>query len=263
MSRTLLPALPIVEALPALLAALAEHPAVVLEAPPGAGKSTVVPLALLDAPWRGNRRILMLEPRRLATRSVAVRMAATLGEPVGQTVGYRMRFDRQVSAHTRVEVITEGLLTRLLQDDPALEDVAALLFDEFHERSLNADLGLALALEIRGALREDLVLVVMSATLDAAPVAALMGDAPMVTSAGRAHPVETRWLGRAPHAPLPYEASVAGPNAHAVEETTGGVLVFLPGEGEIRRVEAALQGRLADCDIRPLRSEERRVGKEC
>ena len=147
MSRTLLPALPIVEALPALLAALAEHPAVVLEAPPGAGKSTVVPLALLDAPWRGDRRILMLEPRRLATRSVAVRMASTLGEPVGQTVGYRMRFDRQVSARTRVEVITEGLLTRLLQDDPALEDVAVLLFDEFHERSLNADLGLALALE--------------------------------------------------------------------------------------------------------------------
>ena len=165
----------------------------------------------------------------------------------------RIRGEARVSAATRIEVVTEGILTRMIQSDPSLEGIGALIFDEFHERSLAADLGLALALEIRGALREDLVLLVMSATLDMAPVAALMGDAPMVTSAGRAFPVETRWLGRVPDASLRFEAQVAGLVEQAVAENPeGGVLVFLPGEGEIRRVEAALAGRLAGCEIRPL-----------
>src|SRR3989338_7287186 len=217
----------------------------------GAGKPTRVPLDLLAA-GLVQGRIVMLEPRRLAARAAAERMAETLGEPVGATVGYRIRGEAKVGRATRIEVVTEGILTRMIQSDPELSGVGALIFDEFHERSLNADLGLALALEIRGALRGDLVLVVMSATLDAGPVAALMGDAPMVTSAGRAYPVETRWLGRAPDASMRYEASMAGLVVQAVEETEGGVLVFLPGEGEIRRVEQALQGRLAGCDIRPL-----------
>jgi ATP-dependent helicase HrpB len=243
--------LPIDDALPALRAAIAARGMAVLQAPPGAGKTTRVPLDLLAA-GLVKGRIVMLEPRRLAARAAAERMAETLGEAVGATVGYRIRGEAKVGPSTRIEVVTEGILTRMIQSDPELSGVGALIFDEFHERSLNADLGLALALEIRAALRDDLVLVVMSATLDAAPVAALMGDAPMVTSEGRAFPVETRWLGRSPDASLRYEASMAGLIAQAVEETSGGVLVFLPGEGEIRRVEAAVQGRLQGCDVRPL-----------
>ena len=243
-----------------MLAALETNPAVVLEAPPGAGKSTVVPLALLDAPWRGDRRILMLEPRRLATRSVAVRMAATLGEPVGQTVGYRMRFDRQVSTRTRVEVITEGLLTRLLQEDPALEDVAVLLFDEFHERSLNADLGLALALEAQRTLATHLKIVVMSATLDGAAVARLLGTneapAPRVTSAGRSFPVTVHYASRAPEDPLREVTAkiLEVLNRPAGDHAGGDVLVFLPGAPEIRRVARALQerGMPSGTDLRPL-----------
>src|SRR3989338_2911905 len=227
--------LPIDDALPALRAAIAARGMAVLQAPPGAGKTTRVPLDLLAA-GLVQGRIVMLEPRRLAARAAAERMAETLGEPVGATVGYRIRGEAKVGRATRIEVVTEGILTRMIQSDPELSGVGALIFDEFHERSLNADLGL----------------VVMSATLDAGPVAALMGDAPMVTSAGRAYPVETRWLGRAPDASMRYEASIAGLVVQAVEETEGGVLVFLPGEGEIRRVEQALQGRLAGCDIRPL-----------
>ncbi len=187
--------LPIDDALPGLIAALRSSGQAVLQAPPGAGKTTRVPLALLDA-GLAKGRIIMLEPRRLAARAAAERMATTLGEAVGQTVGYRIRGEANVSRATRIEVVTEGILTRMIQSDPGLEGVGALIFDEFHERSLNADLGLALALEVRGALRDDLMLLVMSATLDAAPVATLMGGAPVVTSAGRAFPVETRWLPR-------------------------------------------------------------------
>lgn len=242
--------LPIEDVLGDIRAAVAARGMVVLQAPPGAGKTTMVPLDLL-ASGLIKGRIVMLEPRRLAARAAAERMAETLGEAVGGRVGYRIRGEAKVSKATRIEVVTEGILTRMIQSDPELSDVGALIFDEFHERSLNADLGLALALEIRGALRDDLVLVVMSATLDAEPVAALMGDAPVVTSMGRAYPVETRWLGRAPDASLRFEAGVAGLVRQAVEETTGGVLVFLPGEGEIRRVEAMLSN-LPDCDIRPL-----------
>ena len=239
------------DALPELRAALAARSLAVLQAPPGAGKTTRVPLDLLAA-GRVTGRIVMLEPRRLAARAAAERMAETLGEKVGHTVGYRIRGEAKVSAATRIEVVTEGILTRMIQSDPELPGVGLVIFDEFHERSLNADLGLALALEIRRALREDLQLLVMSATLDAAPVAALMGDAPLITSQGRAYPVETRWLPRSPDATLRFEAAVAGLVAQAVQECSeGGVLVFLPGEGEIRRVEAAL--RLpADCEVRPL-----------
>lgn len=245
--------LPIDAALPDLRAALAAQGMAVLQAPPGAGKTTRVPLDILSA-GLVQGRIVMLEPRRLAARAAAERMAESLGETVGQTVGYRIRGEAKVSRDTRIEVVTEGILTRMIQSDPDLPGVGCLIFDEFHERSLNADLGLALALEIRGALRDDLILVVMSATLDAAPVARLMGDAPMVTSEGRAFPVETRWLPRPPDASLRFEAALAGLVAQAAEETAeGGILVFLPGEGEIRRVEALLAPRLgAGFSIRPL-----------
>jgi ATP-dependent helicase HrpB len=242
--------LPVTAILPELAAALVTRGMAVLQAPPGAGKTTVVPLDL----WaRGvvAGRILMLEPRRLAARAAAERMAETLGEPVGRSVGFRIRGEAKVSAATRIEVVTEGILTRMLQSDAELPGVGLVIFDEFHERSLNADLGLALCLEVRGALRPDLKLLVMSATLDAGPVAALMGDAPTLTSQGRAFPVETRWLPRPPDASLRLEAQVAGAVKAALEETEGGILVFLPGEAEIRRVEAMLSG-VPGVALRPL-----------
>ncbi|WP_226782180.1 ATP-dependent helicase HrpB [Oceaniglobus trochenteri] len=244
--------LPIDDALPALLDALRTGNQAVLQAPPGAGKTTRVPLAMLAA-FDPSGRIVMLEPRRLAARAAAARMAQTLGEPVGQTVGYRIRGESKVSPATRIEVVTEGILTRMIQSNAELPGVAAIIFDEFHERSLNADLGLALCLEVRGALRDDLMLVVMSATLDAEPVAGLMGGAPVITSQGRAFPVETRWLDR----PLPkaqrFDSAMADLICDAVAQTEGGLLAFLPGEGEIRRTERALSGRLpADVTIRPL-----------
>lgn len=244
-------ALPIDDALPALRDALRRAGQAVLQAPPGAGKTTRVPLDLLASGLVAGR-IVMLEPRRLAARAAAERMAETLGEAVGKTVGYRIRGEAKVSPRTRIEVVTEGILTRMVQSDPELPGVGMVIFDEFHERSLNADLGLALALEIRAALRPDLMLLPMSATLDAAPVAALMGGAPVVTSEGRAFPVETRWLPRAPDGSLRFEAALAGLVRQAAEETVGGMLVFLPGEGEIRRVQALLEGRLPGAVIRPL-----------
>ncbi|WP_241524020.1 ATP-dependent helicase HrpB [Oceaniglobus indicus] len=244
--------LPIDSALPDLLSALHASGQAVLQAPPGAGKTTRVPLAILSR-FDPAGKIVMLEPRRIAARAAAERMAETLGEPVGQTVGFRIRGESKVSKATRIEVVTEGILTRMLQSDPDLPGVAVVIFDEFHERSLNADLGLALSLEVRAALRPDLMLLVMSATLDAAPVAALMGDAPLVTSQGRAFAVETRWLER----PLPKEerfvTSMAALIRDAAHETTGGILAFLPGEGEIRRCAALLDGHLPpDVTIRPL-----------
>ncbi|MFZ1348248.1 MAG: ATP-dependent helicase HrpB, partial [Tabrizicola sp.] len=242
--------LPVSSVLPELADALASRGMAVLQAPPGAGKTTLVPLDLMA---RGvvTGRILMLEPRRLAARASAERMAEILGEPVGRTVGYRIRGEAKVSGATRIEVVTEGILTRMIQSDPELAGIGLVIFDEFHERSLNADLGLALCLEIRGALREDLKLLVMSATLEAGPVAALMGRAPVVTSEGRAWPVETRWLPRPPDASFRLEALVAASVKAALEETEGGMLVFLPGEGEIRRVEALLRD-LAGVAVRPL-----------
>src|SRR5476651_1870637 len=194
--------LPIDDARAGLTAALAASNAAVLVAPPGAGKTTRVPLVLLDQPWAASKKILVLEPRRLAARAAAARMAWTLGEQVGDTVGLRVRFGSKVSKRTRVEVITEGVFTRLVLDDPSLEGIAAVLFDEFHERSLDADLGLALARDVQLALREDLKILVMSATLDGARVAALLGDARVVTSEGRAFAVETHYLGRDQRSPI-------------------------------------------------------------
>ena len=234
-----LPQLPILDALPALEQALASHRAAVLHAPPGAGKSTVVPLALLHQPFVGTGRILMLEPRRLATRAVAQRMAQILGEAAGNTVGYRMRLETRVSRNTRIEVITEGILTRLLQEDPSLEGVACVIFDEFHERSLNADLGLALTLESQETLRPDLRILVMSATLDTDAVARLLGEAPVVASAGRSHEVETRYVARRPE--LALELQMAQVARSALSEHEGDVLCFLPGAAEIRRVQRNLE----------------------
>ncbi|OUS37368.1 ATP-dependent helicase HrpB [Rhodobacterales bacterium 56_14_T64] len=246
--------LPIDTVLPELITALRAHGRAVLQAPPGAGKTTRVPLAMLEAGLTTGR-IVMLEPRRLAARAAAERMAETLGEPVGETVGYRVRGEAKISKATRIEVVTEGILTRMLQSDPDLPGVGAVIFDEFHERSLNADFGLALCLEVVGALREDLILMAMSATLDAGPVAALI-EAPMVTSEGRSYGVETRWLER-PLGPRARRLDALVDLVQQVEKETrdigGGILVFLPGEGEIRRAASAMSGRLPDnCDIRPL-----------
>ena len=244
--------LPIHEALPDLIAALRSGGRAVLQAPPGAGKTTVVPLAMLDAGLTDGK-ILMLEPRRLAARAAAERMASTLGESPGQTVGYRVRGEAKVSKSTRIDVVTESILTRMIQSDPELAGVGAVIFDEFHERSLNADLGLALCLEVAGALRDDLLLVAMSATLDAGPVAALMGNVPIITSEGRSFPVGIKHLDRPLDKRTRLENATADLIQQAVKETEGGVLVFLPGEGEIRRVEGLLKGKLpSDCHIRPL-----------
>ncbi|MEL6683897.1 MAG: ATP-dependent helicase HrpB [Pseudomonadota bacterium] len=243
-------ALPIDPVLPELMQALADAGCAVLQAPPGAGKTTRVPLAMLKAGLTTGK-IVMLEPRRLAARAAAERLAEGLGEKPGQTVGYRMRGDSK--AGRRIEVVTEGILTRMIQSDPELTGIGAVIFDEFHERSLNADLGLALAWESRAVLRPDLLILVMSATLDAAPVAAMLDDAPIITSQGRAFPVTTHFLDRAVPKTQRIEAATADLVVSAVGQTTGGVLVFLPGEGEIRRTEAALAGRLPpDCSIHPL-----------
>ena len=244
--RTFDTPLPIDAALPGLTAALASHNAAVLVAPPGAGKTTRVPLVLLDEPWAKDKKILVLEPRRLAARAAAARMASTLGEKVGDTVGLRVRFGSKVSKRTRIEVVTEGIFTRLVLDDPSLDGIAAVLFDEFHERSLDADLGLALARDAQGGLREDLKLLVMSATLDGARVAALLNGAPAVESEGRSFPVETRYLGRDPRARI--EPQVTDAVMRALRADTGSLLVFLPGAGEIRRTETLLKERVSDPD---------------
>lgn len=234
--------LPIDEALPELRRSLAAHQAVVLQAPPGAGKTTHVPLALLDEPWLAGRSILMLEPRRLAARAACARMSALLGEAAGRTVGYRIRFDSRVSAQTRIEVLTEGILTRRLQTDPELKNVGLVIFDEFHERHLHADLALALCLDSQKALREDLKILVMSATLDGAAVSKLLNDAPIVTSQGRSYPVDPRYLPRDPDGPLPQ--TVCDSVMEALEKNEGDVLVFLPGAWEIRRTQELLQARI-------------------
>jgi ATP-dependent helicase HrpB len=249
--------LPVETALPALRTALGETGSAVLHAPPGAGKSTVVPLALLDAAWLAGKRIVVLEPRRLAARAVAQRMASTLGESAGQTVGYRMRLDTRVSPATRIEVVTEGVLTRMLQHDPALEGVGCVIFDEFHERSLQADLGLALTLDARAAVAPHLRLLAMSATLDGVAVARLLGDAPVVTATGRMYPVEIRHATTgAPMLPGGRDASpervVARLVQRALREAEGDVLVFLPGAAEIRRVQQMLEESPPDAGIRVL-----------
>jgi ATP-dependent helicase HrpB len=245
-----LPPLPIDDVLPALQSALKENTKAVLVAPPGAGKTTRVPPALLDAPWRDDRRIIMLEPRRLAARAAAAQMARLLGEEVGQTIGYRVRMDSKISAKTRIEIVTEGVFTRMLLDDPELTGIAAVLFDEFHERSLDGDLGLALTLDAT-ALRPDLRILVMSATIDGARIARLLNDAPVIESLGRAFPVQTIH-----HEPDPLqrlEDQVTSAVLAALREHEGSALVFLPGQGEITRVAERLSGRVPpNTDIAPL-----------
>lgn len=231
--------LPIEDVLDALVGQMADRGVCVLQAPPGAGKTTRVPLALLEA-GGFDGKLIILEPRRLAARAAAERMATVLGEAVGETVGYRMRGAAKTSTRTRIEVVTEGVLTRMVQSDPELGGIGCVVFDEFHERSLNGDLGLALVWEARAALRPDLKLLVMSATLDAGPVAALLEDAPVVTSHGRSFPVETRWLDAPRRAGARLEADMAALIERALNETAGGVLAFLPGAGEITRVARAL-----------------------
>lgn len=246
------PDLPIHSVLPDLLAALDGANRAVLAAPPGAGKTTVVPLALLDRPWLGEAKVLVLEPRRLAARAAAERMAATLGERPGERVGYRTRLQSRIGPGTRVEVITEGVFTRMILDDPGLEGVGAVLFDEFHERSLDADLGLALALESQAALRDDLRILVMSATLDVAGVAKLLDGPPVIQAEGRMFPVQTRYLGRDPAER--FEAAMARAVQTALTEETGSILAFLPGQGEIHRTVRLLSERVRDpaVDIAPL-----------
>ena len=244
--------LPITEALPELKTAMAGHNTAVLVAPPGAGKTTVVPLELLGEPWIGAGRIIVLEPRRLAARAAAQRMAETLGEPVGETVGFRVRMQAKVSARTRIEVVTEGVFTRMILGDPELSGVAAVIFDEFHERSLDADLGLALARDAQQVLREDLRILIMSATLDGAAISQRLGEAPVIESLGRMHPVETRYLGRDPAKRI--EDQVVRAVEMALAEQTGSLLVFLPGQGEILRTAERLAERRQrpDVDVMPL-----------
>lgn len=247
-----MPQLPINGVLPSLCEVLAGAPAAVLAAPPGSGKTTIAPLELIRQDWLKGQSILLLEPRRLAARAAAMRMAELLGEPVGETVGYRVRFDSKVSQATRIEVVTEGILTRRLQQDPGLEGVGLVIFDEFHERSLQADLGLALCLDIQRGLREELRLLVMSATLDTGAVAGLLGDAPVITGEGQSYPVELCYLDKPAEGRIP-EVALRGVR-RALAEQHGDILVFLPGGGEIRRLAELLAPELegAGIDLCPL-----------
>ncbi len=239
--------LPIDAVLDELRTALAARASAVLVAPPGAGKTTRVPLALMDESWLQGRKILVLEPRRIAARAAAERMAHSLSEAVGERIGLRARMVSKSGPKTRIEVVTEGVFTRMILDDPELSGIGAVLFDEFHERSLDADLGLALALDCQRGLRDDLRILPMSATLDGARVAQLLGDAPVIASEGRAFPVETRYLGRDANARI--EDQMADAVMRALRAESGSILAFLPGQGEIRRVEERLKERISDPTI--------------
>ncbi|MCL7997168.1 ATP-dependent helicase HrpB [Brucella sp. 21LCYQ03] len=271
---TSLPDLPVTRILPQLDAAFATHASAVLVAPPGAGKTTLVPLHFLNASWRGDGMIVLLEPRRLAARAAARRMAQLLGEEPGETVGYRMRLESKVSAKTKILVVTEGVFARMILDDPDLKGIAAVLFDEFHERSLDADFGLALALDVQAALRDDLKILVMSATLDGARVASLLGDAPIIESEGRAFPVDIRHRDRKPDERI--EDAMVKAIREALADETGSILAFLPGQGEIERIAAnlekflpaniilaplygAMEGRDQDAAIKPAPAGHRKV----
>lgn len=246
-----LPFLPISDRLDQLGMALAQGNRAVLSAPPGAGKTTIVPLHLLGLTWRGDGRIILLEPRRLAARAAASRMAGLLDEAVGETVGYRMRLDNRISGRTRIEVVTEGVFVRMILDDPELTGVAAVLFDEFHERSLDADLGLALALDAQSALRPDLRIVVMSATLDIKRIGQLLEDPPVIISEGRSFPVEIRHRDRSGDERI--EDAVTTTILKTLSEETGSILAFLPGQAEIRRTAERLENRIGqDVVITPL-----------
>ncbi|WP_310618668.1 ATP-dependent helicase HrpB [Flexibacterium corallicola] len=243
--------LPIESVIPTLLKQLEQSPSAVLVAEPGAGKTTRVPLALLDVLWRQDKKVIVLEPRRLAARAAARRMAQSLGEKVGERVGYRVRMDSAISDKTIIEVVTEGVFIRQMLQDPELSNVAAILFDEFHERSLEADLGLALAIDVQQALRDDLRIMPMSATLDAVGVSKLLDDAPVITCEGRQFPVETRYLGRSSSKYI--EDQVVAAIRLALKEEVGSLLVFLPGQGEIHRVKDLLSSKLpTNVDIAPL-----------
>lgn len=239
-----LPELPVSHVLPDIGKALADEKRAILSAPPGAGKTTLVPLHLLNERWRGDGRIILLEPRRLAARAAAARMASLLGETVGETVGYRMRLDNRTSAKTRIEVVTEGVFTRMILDDPELSGIAAVLFDEFHERSLDADFGLALALDVQSALREDLRILVMSATLDIERIATLLDQPPIIKSMGRSFPIDIRYRDRPAGERIEDAMTRAILDAHGNEE--GSILAFLPGQAEITRVAERLNGRMSD-----------------
>ncbi len=238
--------LPVDEVLPDLKSALADRGSAVLVAPPGAGKTTRVPAALLGEPWLGEAKVLVLEPRRIAARAAAEHMARRLGRRLGETVGLRTRLATSVGPGTRIEFVTEGIFTRLILDDPGLAGIGAVIFDEFHERSIDADFGLALALDARAALRPDLRLLVMSATLDASPVAALLGDAPLIKSEGRAFPIDTRYLGRSPDR---IERQMTAAILAALRADTGSILAFLPGHAEIRRTAADLEQSVTPNDV--------------
>ena len=247
-----LPRLPVTNTLDTLKQSLAVRDEVVLQAPPGAGKTTLVPLALMHEPWLAGKKILMLEPRRIATKTAAHRIASLIGESPGRTVGYRMRLDTKVSRHTRIEIITEGILTRMLQQDPALEDVGLVIFDEFHERSLDSDLALALCLKSRVLFRDEnpLKILVMSATLDSDAIAAMLGDAPIINSEGRSYPVDIIYgRARKPREPI-IERMVAGIKLALQENPDSSVLAFLPGQGEIHRCTDELSNWLLDRKIK-------------
>lgn len=241
---------PVLDILPELKQALQHHRVVILQAPPGAGKSTVLPLHLLDEPWLANKKMIMLEPRRLAARSVAGRLASMLDEVTGERVGYRIRFENVVSSKTRIEVVTEGILTRMLQSDSTLEDTGLVIFDEFHERSLQADLSLALCLQVQRILRDDLRVLIMSATLDGGKISSILDNAPVITSQGKQYPVDIQYHNTDPDAQLPMR--VAKVIRKAFREQEGDILVFLPGAGEISRTQELLEHEHTDAIIFPL-----------
>jgi len=252
---------PIDQVLPDIEHTLATSDQVILQAPPGAGKSTYLPLKLLSHPSFANKKILMLEPRRLAARNIATFIAKQLGEPVGQQVGYRVKGEHKVSKETRLEIITEGILTRMLQQDPELEDVSLVIFDEYHERSIHADTALAFCLEIQDALRDDLTLLIMSATLDSEQLGAMLPSAKTITSQGRCFPVETFYHPRNNKAPLPPQVCTLV--RQAVEQYNGNILVFLPGSSEINKVANALTNLPENVDVYPLYGQLKQAAQDC